>query len=648
MYNAIHNCRQGCLNTATWCVTSHRQGRHWHGACTMNSSDHSGRGTLPISHGINHDGTYISGVCTKKQTRARHFGDRAIIPPDVPPPTASAGHSRKASAPPSTANTDTPVLNATMHTQPINAENKPIPTPINANALRRSLEHYDSTETTYLVSGFVNGFYINVERLPNAPIPNNHKSALNHESVVNTKLKKELQYGRIAGPSRSPPFTCFQCSPLGVVPKKGLNEFRMIHDLSFPAGNSINDFILKENTHVQYETLDHVIALITQLGRGALIAKADIENAFRIIPIHPSCYHLLGFTWQQLFYYDKCLPMGCAQSCKIFERFSSSVQWILKQRGINCVSHILDDFMFVGPPESPCCQRNLDAFISLAHELSVPINHNKTCMPATTCTVHGVELDTVLWQARLPVDKVQKIAGALGNMSHRRHTTLHDLQSLIGMLNFACRVISPGRAFLRRLIALTIGVTKPGHHIKLNSEARADLSAWYTFISAFNGVAMFIDSTWVSSVSIKLYTDAASTQGFAAVFGSRWFNGTYPDIWRGYCIAVLELYPIVAALELWGKSLANHSVLFMTDNSAIVEAINRQSAKNVHLMRLIRRLVLAGLRFNVYFKAKHIPGKTNVIADKLSRFQVLAARQLAPWLHPHPVDLPSAIQPWEK
>ena len=94
--------------------------------------------------------------------------------------------------------------------------------------------------------------------------------------------------------------------------------------------------------------------------------------------------------------------------------------------------------------------------------------------------------------------------------------------------------------------------------------------------------------------------------------------------------------------------MANHSVLFLTDNQAVVEVINKQSAKNCHLMRLLRRLVVTALKCNVYFKAKHIPGKTNVVADKLSRFQEAAARQMAPWLQPRPTGIPAPISPWQK
>lgn len=60
------------------------------------------------------------------------------------------------------------------------------------------------------------------------------------------------------------------------------------------------------------------------------MAKTDIEDAFRVIPIHPADYYLLGFTWEGQYYYDKCLPMGASSSCQIFESFSSALQWVME------------------------------------------------------------------------------------------------------------------------------------------------------------------------------------------------------------------------------------------------------------------------------------------------------------------------------
>ena len=61
-----------------------------------------------------------------------------------------------------------------------------------------------------------------------------------------------------------------------------------------------------------------------------------------------------------------------------------------------------------------------------------------------------------------------KCRDAIGAMQQCRSVTLKQLQSLIGLLNYAYKVVIPGRAFLRKVINLTIGVSKPHFHVRLN------------------------------------------------------------------------------------------------------------------------------------------------------------------------------------
>lgn len=78
-------------------------------------------------------------------------------------------------------------------------------------------------------------------------------------------INKELQAGQILGPFPSLP-PGWIVLPLGLVPKKEANSFRVIHDLSFPKGQGINDLIPNHITSVQYEDFDYVFQLI--IGRG--------------------------------------------------------------------------------------------------------------------------------------------------------------------------------------------------------------------------------------------------------------------------------------------------------------------------------------------------------------------------------------------
>ncbi len=98
-----------------------------------------------------------------------------------------------------------------------------------------------------------------------------------------------------------------------------------------------------------------MVGLIQKFGVGALIAKADIKEAFRNIPIRPQDHHLLGFKFEDLYYYDKVLPMGASVSCAHFESFSQAIQWLLINHfKVTGLTHY-DDFIFVGPPHSGLC-----------------------------------------------------------------------------------------------------------------------------------------------------------------------------------------------------------------------------------------------------------------------------------------------------
>jgi len=110
--------------------------------------------------------------------------------------------------------------------------------------------------------------------------------------------------------------------------------------------------------------------------------------------------------------------------------------------------------------------------------------------------------------------------------------TLKDMQSLIGVLNFACSVIQPGRAFLRRMINLTVKVSEHQQYLYLTEETKADMKIWLSFLENYNGKSMFLNDTFLSSGTLELNTDAAQSKGYSGVYRSQWFYGSFPDDWK--------------------------------------------------------------------------------------------------------------------
>ena len=102
---------------------------------------------------------------------------------------------------------------------------------------------------------------------------------------------------------------------------------------SFPYDKrSVNFNIPKEEATVQYSTIKEAIEIIRKLGKNCYLAKSDISDAFRLLPLHPEVYHLMGFTWDSQWFHDKFLPMGCSSSCRLFSTFTDAIVHILRKR----------------------------------------------------------------------------------------------------------------------------------------------------------------------------------------------------------------------------------------------------------------------------------------------------------------------------
>ena len=521
------------------------------------------------------------------------------------------------------------------------------PCKINPYRLEVYLDGYDVTSKNELLFGVKHGFRIHSSLESRLGYDyKNHFSAVQFSSLVSQKIDRELSLDRIAGPFHfAPPGLIF--SPLASVPKRGdPGEIRLIHDLSFPKGDSVNQFIPREYCQVVYELVDDCIEIICEIGVGCMIAKADIMNAFRILPIHPDSYRLFGFQWQDMYYFDKCVPMGCSESCQIFEKLSVALQWIVCNKfGTTHMSHILDDFMFFGKPNTNECLLGLNSFLQLAKSVNIDVKHEKTIFPSTQVELHGLLVDTKKMEISLPQDKLSKARDLVRDMSHRKGTTLRELQSLIGYLNFCTKVVAPGRPFLRRLIDLTKGATRPNHNIRLNNQARADLHCWDEFLSHFNGVKLIKRVPWTASNSVKFFSDA-SFLACAAIFGYKWIQIKFPEAWRQVHIAAKELLPIMLGFKLWADELKGVNVIFLVDNLSIVHVLNSKTSKDPIIMDMIRKMIVTSMCYQIDFAAKHIMGARNILPDKISRLQEDQALRIAPWLHKTPQEVPPEWLPW--
>ena len=142
-----------------------------------------------------------------------------------------------------------------------------------------------------------------------------------------------------------PPDEALHVSSFGVIPKKDQpGKWRLIIDLSSPWGHSVNDGIDPEKFSLQYIKMTMYCVWLRVWGKGALLAKFDVENAYRNVPVHPDDRAKLGMKWRKQLYVDLMLPFGLRSAPFIFDSIAEVVEWILTTNySITDLLHYLDE-----------------------------------------------------------------------------------------------------------------------------------------------------------------------------------------------------------------------------------------------------------------------------------------------------------------
>ncbi len=499
-----------------------------------------------------------------------------------------------------------------------------ITTPLDSKAWAAYLAaHPDQAFADYIVNGITQGFRVGFSHQAHkcSPAAVNHPSAREHPSVISERLEAEVSKGRLVGPLDPYRFPYVQISSLGAVPKKhSEDKWRLILDLSHPKASSVNDGIDRSICSLTYMKVDDTVQQVLSMGKGALLAKIDVESAFRNVPVHPHDRHLLGMKWEGCVYIDTVLPFGLRSAPKIFNCITDALQWIAISRGVSYLDHFLDDFITGGAPGSSECADNLASLVGTCGILNIPLAIGKSEGPTTCITFLGIEVDTEKLELRLPSEKLVRLQLLLKRWINYKFCKKKDLESLVGHLQDASRVVHSGRTFTRHLIDL---LKKAHHHTarsfsRLNVEARSDILWWHSFIQHWNGLSM-MQQTRKNNPDVVLTSDASGSWGCGAYYDRAWFQYQWSTYTAEYSITVKELLPIVLAAAIWGPLWENQSILCRCDNEAVVCILGTGTSRDPTVMGLLRCLHFIAAKFNLLLSAVHLAGKANSLADALSR-----------------------------
>ena len=519
-------------------------------------------------------------------------------------------------------------------------------TPLRADAWALALHpHPDHAFVSYLVEGIRHGFHVGLGGTVSLrSAKRNMGSAVQNAEVVSEYLAKERLAGRVLGPVARVVRDSVHLNRFGVIPKPHQpGKWHLIVDLSHPKGASVNDGVSRELCSLTYASVDDAAKLVLEAGHGAILAKLDVQSAYRNVPVHPDDRALLGMEWNGEVFVDAALPFGLRSAPKKFNALADGLEWILMQQGACQVLHYLDDFLFVGAPRRSDCADAVRLAQEVCQSLGVPLAVEKMEGPSCTLTFLGICLDTVTMELRLPADKLTRLVSVVRQWRSRKSCLKRELLSLIGQLQHACRVVKPGRSFLRRMIDLTSTTAELHHHIRLSAGFRSDLEWWHMFLAEWNGVQMM--SSLCRGPPGAIVTSDASGWGCGAFSSTgKWFQCSWPSTWASVHITVKELVPVVIACALWGEELRGRTVEYRTDNAAVVAIVNKGKSKMPLAMHLVRSLFFFMARSDLALYVVHLPGVQNTAADALSRNDASAFLCQVPMACKEAVRVPQELQ----
>lgn len=452
----------------------------------------------------------------------------------------------------------------------------------------------------------------------------NHPSATNFDSHVQTYLDTELSWNAIAGPFDHPPFADdFVSSPLQTVPKRGTSTQRVVMDLSFPHGSSVNDGIsqdiyLGEHFKLRLPGIDRLVEFILEKGRNCLIFKKDLRRAYRQFPVDPKDYNLLGFCYKGKFYFDTRCPFGLRSSAMICQRTTKAVVHIFTEQGF-LADVYLDDFYDAEYPS--LAAQAFSCLGQLFQHLGLDSSPEKDSPPSTSMICLGILVDTAAFTFEVPPSRLDDLQAELKLWQSSTCFTKKQLQSLLGKLSFVTACVKPGRIFMARLLNSLRECTQPARHrYPISASMLSDIQWWLDFLPRFNRVSLIKPSSW-DFESLNFSTDACLS-GDGATCQTECISFVFPD-----CISpdnlhinALELFTIIVSLKHWAPQLRGRKFIIACDNSAAVTVINSTRSKDPFMQRCLRQLWFTAALFDFEVRALHVPGKHNQFADCLSRW----------------------------
>ena len=309
----------------------------------------------------------------------------------------------------------------------------PVVSNLNMDSWKFHLRDYWDTQLLDLLEfGFPLDFDTTTELISTEE---NHTSAKQFSSHVQTYIEEELKHGAILGPFKHKPIP-LHISPFMTRDKPDSVTRRTIVDLSWPKGQSVNagvqkDKYLGSDFILIYPSVDDIVKRLIELGPGSLLCKVDISRAFRHLKVDPGDINLLGLKLDS-YYIAQSVQFGYRHGSIFFEKVTDSIRFIMRIHGFQDLFNYVDDMMLCGTPSKihPAFQ----FLVHLLDQLGLTLNSKKLVSPTTSMVCLGILIDTETRTMSVPPEKLENIIQMCAEWQNKKSCSKRELQSLLGSL----------------------------------------------------------------------------------------------------------------------------------------------------------------------------------------------------------------------
>ena len=467
-------------------------------------------------------------------------------------------------------------------------------------------------------------------------------------------LKKWVGAGYAAGPFTEKPSPDLRVNSLMAEEQK--DKMRPVLNMSSPKGRSFNDNINKDRVgRSTMSSAKQFGQALRKAGRGALISKMDMKDAYKLIPARPEDFRLQGFQWHGAYFVETQMIFGATTAVNNFDIVAKTLQLLARLVSSipKClVQQTLDDTASTGPPGSGWCEEFTANYKRICGQVNIELapdcpKKEKAFTNSTVGTVLGIRFNSITMSWKLPDNKAADILNDIHTFLTGGTVSLKQTQTLAGRLNNLGQMCPFLKGFRRPLNKL-LGDFADDENILLpvTEALTADLRVWAAATHTAGCWLPIASGPQLPPLSTLCFTSAAAGEvgetewaGVASLGhttdGRIWYmcRGQWPANIKTEVdekgaafkskMTTLELVGLFLPFLTMPELVRGRHVSLEVDNKSVVHAWLNKSAKgDMSASVLVRALmvVTAFLECRLYVQhTKRNTTRESFLADCLTR-----------------------------